>query len=267
MRVTFDTNSLDKIGRRQRFPKDPHQADFIKVNHAVVARTIKGYFSETIVTLEGIENKDRTHVFSSTRLKSQMTEKIDDAIGQETLYINTTTEQDRRPIHLEHFKRIQAACEIGMRALKAPPRIGWIRIDDIDGGFFAPDADAKFTDRMDRTVSACTSIESRGLGFALVKSIADQFAKHDNDPNEMPLRSLGRARDVHEEGRLKRAASEWADADSIAAHIGHGIDLFCTEDQGKGSGSASILDSTNRAWLETTYTVRIISLSELAAMI
>ena len=231
------------------------------------AGTLKGYFSGTIATLEGIEKKDRTSVLGGTRVKSQMSHKVDEATAQETININMTTEQDRKPLHEEQQRRIEAALKIGMRALKAPNRIGWIRIDDPDGSFFAPDADAKFTDRMNRSMDVCTAIESRGLGYALVKSIANELAKRDNVVNEMPMQSLGRAKDVHDEGRVKRAVSEWADADSIAAHIGYGIDLLCTEDQGKGAGAPSILDSTNRAWLEATYCVKFVTLSELAGMI
>ena len=98
-------------------------------------------------------------------------------------------------------------------------------------------------------------------------SIANEFAKRDNAVNEMPLRSLGRAKDVHEEGRVRRAVSEWADADSVASHIGYAIDLFCTDDQGKGAGAPSVLDSANRARLEKTYGVKFVTLCQLAAMI
>ncbi len=70
MRVTFDTNTLDKVARPERFPKDPQQAEFVKVHNAILAGKLKGYFSETIVTLEGIENKDRVSVLGGMPLQS-----------------------------------------------------------------------------------------------------------------------------------------------------------------------------------------------------
>jgi hypothetical protein len=79
--------------------------------------------------------------------------------------------------------------------------------------------------------------------------------------------SLLRARDIHEQRQVQRAIAEWADADSIAAHIGYGIDLFCTDDQGKAAGAPSIFDSENRAWLESTFGVKFVTLSQLAEMI
>jgi hypothetical protein len=64
----FDTNTLDRAARPARFPKDPRQAEYIKVHDALAAGTLKGYFSETLVTLEAVENKDRIDVLGSTRI-------------------------------------------------------------------------------------------------------------------------------------------------------------------------------------------------------
>jgi hypothetical protein len=249
MRVTFDTNTLDSVARPERYPKDPHHAEFVKVHDAVVAGTLKGHFSETIFTLEGIENKDRPGILGGTRVKEQKTETIDEATGQETINIKMTPEMDRKPLHSEHRQMIEAALKIGMRALKAPPRTGWILIDDPDGRFFALEADGDFVDRMNKSIDVCEAIESRRLGFALIKSTAVEFAKRDNVDYEMSFQSLVQARDVHEKGRVKRAVAEWADADSIAAHIGYGIDLFCTEDQGKSAGlRLSSIPPTAHGW-------------------
>ena len=73
--------------------------------------------------------------------------------------------------------------------------------------------------------------------------------------------------DVHEENAVKRAVAEWADGDSVAAHIGYGIDFFCTEDSGKSAGANSIFNVENRAWLNQHFDVKIITLSELAKMV
>ena len=80
-------------------------------------------------------------------------------------------------------------------------------------------------------------------------------------------KSLERATDVHEENEVKRAVAEWADGDSIAAHIGYGIDFFCTEDNAKKSNVNSIFNKENRAWLNEYFGVQIIGLSDLAKMI
>jgi len=45
------------------------------------------------------------------------------------------------------------------------------------------------------------------------------------------------------------ALNEWADGDSVAAHYGYGIDLFCSEDFGKNPSGTSVLDNNNQKWL------------------
>lgn len=299
MKVTFDTNALEGAARPECHPRNSWQADFIKVHKAIVAGKIRGYFSETLVTLEGIENKDRVGVMGSTRFDEQWQEAVDQHTGQVSIKLNLTVRQDRTPLPPKHSARIQAARKIGMRALRGPSRCGWNSIQDPDGSFFAPDADAKFADRMDRTLNACSAIEARGLGFARVQSLAKSFASREHadvirkqeeefaklneriarlDPppklilpkihfEEPWFTSLLRARDIHEQHKVQRAIAEWADADSIAAHIGYGMDLFCTEDQGKGAGAPSVLDSNNRAWLESAYGVKFVTLPELAGML
>ena len=159
MRATFDSNTLDRAARPERHPKDPRQPDFIKVHDAIKAGMVTGYFSETLVTLEGIENKDRVGVLGSTKLAQQIK-----SADQATIKIDVTPQQERKPLHPEHLARIEAALKIGMRALKAPPRTGWTLIKDADRKFFADDAEARIPDRMERTIDAVSNRGSRS-GF------------------------------------------------------------------------------------------------------
>jgi hypothetical protein len=171
-----------------------------------VVGKIKGYFGETMATLEGIKKKDRSDVMHSTSVKSEITNKTDDATGQETIEIKMTPEQKRPPVHVKHVAMIQAALKRGMRALKMP-RIGGFRVTDLD--FYEPDSsDTSLSDRLNRTMAAGTAIEDRKLGYALVKSIADEFAKRDNVVNENadaePGTSSGRSRGRESKSRGRR---------------------------------------------------------------
>jgi integrase len=48
----------------------------------------------------------------------------------------------------------------------------------------------------------------------------------------------------------------------------YGIDLFCSEDQGKSAGGIPLFwTRQNRAWLTATYGVQFATLTELAAMV
>lgn len=266
MRVTFDTNTLEKATRPERSARNPLHPDYLKVHKAVVARRIKGFFSETIISLEGIQKVDRAVVLGSATLtqSEQITENP--AAGVTIVQVTLLADQPlRAPLHPEVMARIKAARGLGMRLLKAP-RIGNLRIDDPDGTMFAAEPDEAATDNRLRLYhSVLRALDARGVGFVQVKQLASKFAARAN-VQEPWFQSLHRAADVHEERAVMRAVAEWADGDSVAAHFGYGFDYFCTEDEGKSSGAPSVFDATNRAWLTSTYGIRFVTMTQLAAL-
>jgi hypothetical protein len=77
-------------------------------------------------------------------------------------------------------------------------------------------------------------------------------------------RGLDRANEI-EEREIARAIAEWADGDTLAAHISYEIDYLCTND--KAAARSSIFNATEREWLTATYGARFATISELAAML
>jgi hypothetical protein len=59
MRVTFDSNSWRPVVRPDKHPKDPRNADFVKINNALKHGRIKGFIVDTVATIEGIPRVDR----------------------------------------------------------------------------------------------------------------------------------------------------------------------------------------------------------------
>ncbi len=267
MRVTFDSNTLDRAVRPERFPKDPRQAEYLKIHDALSRGVIKGYFCETLVIIEGVQKRDRAQVFASTRLRSELQPETVRPGGITSIPINFKVEQQRPPLSPEMVARVRAALGLGFRIL-GTPRIGLPVIDDPSHTLFAIELDNDaLSKRLDRYFDTAAAVEGRGLGITQVQGLAAKFAQRD-DATEHWFHSLVRAKNIHEENAAKRACAEWADGDSIAAHVGYGIDLFCSEDKGKSAGGiASVLDAENRAWLTATYGVKFITLTELAAMV
>lgn len=267
MRVTFDTNTLEKATRPERSARDPLQPDYLKVHEAVVAGRINGFFSETIISLEGIRKVDRAAVLGNTTLtqSEQITE--DPAAGVTVVQVTLLADQPLRTLlHPEVVERINAARGLGMRLLKAP-RTGNLLINDPDDMVFAAEPDKAATDKRLRLYqSVLRELDARDVGFVQVKRLASKFAARAN-VQEPWFQSLQRAVDVHEERAVMRAVAEWADGDSVAAHIGYGFDYFCTGDEGKSSGAPSVFDATNRAWLTTTYGTKFITIMQLAALV
>lgn len=267
MRVTFDTNTLEKAARPERCARDPHHPEYLKVHQAIVAGKICGFFCETIINLEGIQRADRSAVLGSTTM-SQSEEITEHPETGDMVVATTFTVSDplRKPLHPEVAARIRAARSLGMRLLRAP-RLGSQNIIDSDGTAFAAEADeAALESRLRLYQSVLRELDKRGVGFIQVKLLASKFASRAK-VQEPWFHSLHRAADVHEENAVIRAIAEWADGDSVAAHIGYGLEYFCTGDEGKSSGAGSVFDVANRAWLTATYGTNFITMPQLAAMV
>lgn len=262
MRITFDTNSLDRAVRPQRYPKDALQADYLKIYDALRAGTLHGYFSETLITLEGVQISDRVQVFGSTRFTLQSGPSTLSADGHEIGRFTAVFQQDRKPLHPEHLKRVQAALALGMRALRAPPRFAWARVEDPEGVIFEPDS----SEVQNRSFDIARTIEERGVGDQAVKLLAEQFASRDK-VQEPWTDSLLRAKDIHENRAVSRAIAEWADADTVIAHFAYRNHYLCSEDYGKAGERPSIFNPTNRAWLHAAYGIEFVSLAQLAGMV
>lgn len=263
MKVTFDTNTIDRIARPERYLTEPSQADYIKIHAALRAGKLKGYFSETLVTLEGIENKDRVAVLGSTRVVSDSR-----STGETVIGITIGLKQDRNPLHPEFSERVRAVLAIGMRALRGPARmvVGFSWRDD-DGSFYEPvEPVEELVRRREKANEVAAALEARGLGRAKALSLGLEFSKRAGTAGELWLQGLSRAQ-ADEHKKVQRAIAEWADGDSIAAHIGYGNDFFCTHDEGKGGGGPVAFDAANRAWLAITYGVSFVTLPGLAAKV
>lgn len=279
LRVTFDTNVLDWACRPERFPKDPLQPQMQKVNAALKAGQIEGYYSATMLTIEGIMRCDRAKVFAGTRMITQpeessvtknadLPDEIRKMVGDadlDTVTLNFKVEQqDRQPLHPEVVNRMKAAKAMNVRVLEDVPRIGAFQITDAKGDFYLDrGGEAEQKAWIEKVHEVARAIEKRGVGFAQVKTLGQKMRP--SDPTEVWFRSLDQAKDIHEERAVERAFSEWADGDSMAAHIAYGLDVFCTRDEGKTGASSSVLDPAHRRWLTTTYGVTFITFKDLAA--
>jgi hypothetical protein len=67
LRVTFDTNTLADVVSPEASQQPTNPADAARVRAAIQLGKIQGFFSETLVSLEGVQTKDRAAVFGSTR--------------------------------------------------------------------------------------------------------------------------------------------------------------------------------------------------------
>jgi hypothetical protein len=280
LRVTVDTNVLDLACRPERFPKDPRQAELAKVHSALKSGVIEGFYSVTMLTVEGIMKKDRAAVFAGTTVTStahptEMTKRSDlpkelaDMLGDGDFDVIATgvtlraSQPQRAPLHPEVVARIQAAKALGVRVLHDVPRIGAFGLTDPTGEYYLDRGEGTALSAwIDKAFAVSREIEARGLGFTQLSTLGVSLA---SGPESTWFAALDKAADVHQRRQVERAFAEWADGDSLAAHVAYGIDIFCSADVGKSNATNSVLDPANRAWLSNSYGVRFMTFEDLAA--
>jgi hypothetical protein len=125
MRITFDTNTLDKASRPTHYPKDPEHQGMIVVYEALKRGTIQGFVSDTAITLEGITKDQRATVLGNTQTHSSLAQTSDETF---TITI-TPVQSDRLPLHPKQAERFIEAFRLGVRLLSAP-RIGMPRAEE-----------------------------------------------------------------------------------------------------------------------------------------
>jgi hypothetical protein len=230
--VTFDTCSMDLIVK--------NRPNSFKVRAALEAGLVRGFYCETLVALEGVRRKERPEVLSRTRPVSQSS-----STGKYKINMIVGIEHYRPLLNPALLNMIRIIEALGMGALRGPARMCGIRAKDDEVNFFDPHE--TFSERakcMEKVNEMASAISARGIGYAVAVNLGLQLLT----PDEVAKPTLWfeglRRKTGHK--RVVRAFNEWADGDAVAAHYGYGIDLFCTEDEGRGARGPSVFDDTNR---------------------
>ena len=157
MRVTFDTNTFDKVSRPSIYPGDPEFDDMVEVHQAFEGGDLAGFICDATITLEGIGGDHRSTVFGGATTHSSIKKTSED-----TFTITISPQQpDRRPVHPKQAERFREAFRLGMRLLGAP-RIGMP--ERAEEEFYVVEDPTKLEARLNRFVDLCREIEMRGLG-------------------------------------------------------------------------------------------------------
>ena len=264
LRVTFDSNTYRQAVDPSRSRRDASAAELWRIHAALKDGRIRGYLSETLTTLEGIVNAQRGAYFASVEPKITVT-PTELLGGWIKLAIRAQPDHSLYPgLNPIVASWIAAATSLGLRFLWAG-RFGTPRPPELlsPESFAIEGTDEEQERRRDCFDEIARAIEARGVGIAKIKAIGERIKARIKSTEHL-YSVLNRAEDDQEHKEIQKAVGEWADGDSIAAHIAYGNDLFWTRDEGESAGGTSILDPDNREWLEASYGVRFIDLSDLA---
>jgi hypothetical protein len=277
MRVTFDSHVWQLVVRPDKHSKDKAHSQLLKINEALRDGRVQGFICETVGTLEAISTDRRGDYLAKMRPITDVQVKADgNQIGVHFAIRPDDSRHLGLPLVLKD--RLQEATTLGIRLLPAE-RLGMPR----PSFFLRPNLyaqvvnDSEADARLERFGHALESIEARGVGAAAVRRIGERIYKRikrhwiprggvSRVPDSFQLWMLGQAKGA-EIAEVAKAFAEWADGDSIAAHIAFENDFFCSEDQGKTAGGCSVLDPINRAWLKVAYEVKFVTISELAGQL
>lgn len=266
MRITFDSNAYRKVVDPSQFPKDEHHAELSAIHTALRNGRIKGFLSETLATLEGVQNSQRGQYFAGfSQQKAVVSEE--EANGKINLSISLQPNHAYHPgLHPIVQQWVNDAVNLGLRFMRAP-RIGVPRPPELLNDVFEQEKDhERQVDRQNRFFDILRQIEARNVGFAVICSIGKNINVRLGSKGTW-FSALGNPEDEQEENLIKKAVREWADADTVAAHYAYNNDYLCSEDLGRSAGTSSVFDASNRAWLESNYGVNFVTLSELASII
>lgn len=258
MKVTFDSNTWRKVATPINFPKDPIISDYLIIRNAIDDGTIIPFISETIFTLEAIKKGDRKQFFKNYKaaFDVNITEGKNGFINMQ---ITIGPNKDAHPGNNEFLKEHFAdAVALGFNIIHLP-RLGGIVNKDIDGYRYEM-SNEELTRYLDKVFEVGRRITELKAGVYEVEQLANKYNA------TAGIYGIGDAPDS-DNGIIAKAVAEWADGDSVAAHIAIEGDYFCTNDIAISGGDKSVFSQKNLNILRNEYNFETINPTELAKIL
>ena len=241
MRVTLDSNAWEAIF-------DEARVDMAPLRTAFANGLLKGFICASAFRIEAIRKADRPAYFQQPYTASDFGLVLHE--GRPMLKMSFGPDDSRHPgLPPQQKQKLDCAFRAGVKLIRGGAWMGLPSPQEIgDPNLYESESPEAARGREQREIDAFYQIEQRGVGKAAFDA-ADGWEVKDRSPAE--------AR------RLSAACAEWADAETVSAHIAYQNNALCTDDRGRNAG-ASVLDEPNRAWLASTYGVRFLTVRELA---
>lgn len=242
MRVTFDSNAWEPVF-------DLSIGKYEAIRQSVRSGKLKGYICEIGFRIEAVRKKERRQYFAQPHFEMRFEGLRPSADGKYAHFLSMGPRDEAHPgLPEKQAVKLGSALECGVKLLRAQAWMGLPAPPELrDPKVFAADIDSLLPDREGRQITIADRIEKLGVGKALFDEIGGW--------NLQPETEV-------EEKKFYKACAEWADSETVAAHIAYGNEFLCTNDFGL-SGTQSIFSSQNRAWLKAEYDVRFITLDQL----
>lgn len=256
--ATFDSNVWRKIVSPASFPSDPDAAIYQGIHDAVKSGKLKGFLADAIFHLEVVPKKMRPEYFGKYQPEARVEVVGVSPSGEIHMRCSIGPSSAGHPGNSDYPKRhLNDAIGLGVLLLSAP-RIGTPRNPDIRSEYYAHRTEAEMAEQQALCGQVFETINELGAGIAHAKSIGDSF----KNGNSTWVEALANA-PADKRFLVSKAIAEWVDGDSIAAHVSHKIDYYCTLDFGISAGEKSVLAPDSRKVLQERYGIRFVTPKEL----
>ncbi|MDD5670063.1 MAG: hypothetical protein PHN49_00310 [Candidatus Omnitrophica bacterium] len=235
IRVTFDSNVWRKVASPTNFPKEKNIAIYKNINLLIKNNRILPCLPETIFTLEAIKRTDRR-----TWLESYLNSKPNAHPG------NTP----------QLSSHLQDALKLGFKLLRQPRNAGAKNPAMLEESFLS-DTEISQSERQKLFFESLEQIELIGCGMHHIKNIGKEYSH-----GKQWLQGIKNA-PANREDDIIKAIAEWADGDSVAAHIAYKNKYFCTEDKGRNEKITSVLSKTGKELFASKYGIIFVTPTEL----
>ena len=260
LQVTFDTNTLAPLvtaylqENAAMLASKPETVILSAIQNGVILPRA----AETVLTLEGVQRKDRVVYFGGYGAGVSVSKSAGPKGGIK-MGFTIGTGATAPSINQGQLDRMNAFVALGGRFMLIP-RIGGVPAPQTMMKDLVLETSDEQKIRQKRSFELVRIIEKAGAGIHEAKTLAERL-----EPGKVPwVNAFAKTITPQDEIAVGDAIAEWADGDMIAAHYGYDNDVFCTNDRAKGAGSSSVMSAKNWAWLTSDYGVRFMTLEELA---
>lgn len=264
MKVTFDSNTFRKV-INPALIKDPREREiFMAINEAISSGVISPYFSSAMLIMEEAPRKKRAEHLAMRRTTSTFTEREggNGKISGQVMFgpDNSTA----TPLSNYTQERLQLAKALGFNMIHLP-RFGVPLSSEVTEWLKnQPSEDEEEFHRKNELKGVVVRrMKDEKVGpyrFWILKD------KVQSKVGSLPANAFFTDPEflsVEEQKSMGSIVAEKADGDLIAAHIGEGLDIICTEDKAGGSSTKSVFSSQHRKWLSEDYGCKFLAASEL----
>jgi len=265
VKVTFDTNVFNLLVDPYKIKRD-NPIYYFKIVEAIENNVIKGFFSDTFITLEGVMKFSRSDVFGSRKIDTVMYP----GTTPNSISISIGASMQKTKINDVHKKKVTNILNLGLRALRGNLYLGDNFLPTLDCDIYdsiAIDEWIKISERMQRieiAIAKKNKESSKDVGKCRARNLGLKLLGPKNKSKKVWYEGLSLCEDKKE---VNSAVAEWADGESVIRHFGYTNDYFCTLDEGKGGNKASILDKEHKEWLSCEFGLKFVKPKELVEII